>query len=245
MGTNWGLFLCDCRRTLALDPERLVLPIAPSVLSFASDPEIDIQEFAARANRERLDRVLIGCCADASLFAESLGAAGAQSPRIHFLNLKDTCFFPHGDSEEAHGKASRLLRAAMECAELDSQPVYNRLSAGNRILIATDALQGAALAQLVGKRWIQLLQLSAPRLRFSEITQSMMSQRKIEMRSGILRFQASDTLKELAGRSRVAELVERHAEVKVRFRVFGQMLHRLLQDFDRLRMRARPEMCVA
>ena len=58
MGTNWGLFLCNCRRTLPLDPERLVLPTAPSVLSFASDPEIDIKEFAARANRERLDRVL-------------------------------------------------------------------------------------------------------------------------------------------------------------------------------------------
>src|SRR5688572_1741188 len=150
MGTNWGLFLCNCRRTLPLDPERLVLPTAPSVLSFASDPEIDIKEFAARANRERLDRVLIGCCADAGLFAESFGAAGAQSPTIHFLNLKDTCFFPHGDSAKAHGKASRLLRAAMECAELDSQPVYNRLSAGNRILIATDTPQGAALAQRLG-----------------------------------------------------------------------------------------------
>jgi hypothetical protein len=75
MGTNWGLFLCNCRRTLPLDPERLVLPIAPSVLSFASDPETDIQEFAARASRERLDRVLISCCAGASRFEEAFGAA--------------------------------------------------------------------------------------------------------------------------------------------------------------------------
>jgi ferredoxin len=149
MGTNWGLFLCNCRRTLPLDPERLVLPTAPSVLSFASDPEIDIQEFAARANRERLDRVLIGCCADAGFFAESFGATGAQPRGIHYLDLKDLCFQPHADLEKAHGKASRLLRAAMECAELDAQPVYNRLSAGNRILIASDAPQGAALAQLL------------------------------------------------------------------------------------------------
>jgi len=35
----------------------------------------------------------------------------------------------------------------METAELDSAAVYNRLSAGNRILIATDGPQGAALAQ--------------------------------------------------------------------------------------------------
>jgi len=147
MGTNWGLFLCNCRRTLALDPERLVLPIVPSVLCFASDPEIDIQEFAARANRERLDRALISCCSDTGLFEKSFGAAGAQSPRIHFLNLKDTCFLPHADPEKTHGKASRLLRAAMECAELDSPPVYNRLAAGNRIVIATDGPQGAELAQ--------------------------------------------------------------------------------------------------
>src|SRR5688572_8328262 len=131
MGMNWGLLFCNCRRTLALDPARLVLPIAPSVLSFASDPEFDIQEFAASANRERLDRVLISCCEGAGRFEEAVGASGAQSPRIQFLNLKDTCFFPDSDSEEAHGKASRLLRAAMECAELDLQPVYNRLSAGN------------------------------------------------------------------------------------------------------------------
>ena len=147
MGTNWGLFLCNCRRTLPLDPRRLVLPTAPSVLSFASDPRTDIQEFAARANRERLDRVLISCCADAGFFAESFGAAGAQPPGIHYLNLKDFCFQPHADLEKIHGKANRLLRAAMECAELDSQPVYNRLSIGNRILIASDAPQGAALAQ--------------------------------------------------------------------------------------------------
>ncbi len=147
MGTNWGLFVCNCRGTLPLDPGRFVLPTAPSVLSFASDPETDIQEFAARANRERLDRVLISCCADAGFFAESFGAAGAQSPGIHYLNLKDFCFQPHADPEKIHGKANRLLRAAMECAELDSQPVYNRLSTGNRILIASDAPQGAALAQ--------------------------------------------------------------------------------------------------
>ena len=147
MGTNWGLFLCNCRRTLPLDPERLVLPIAPSVLSFASDPEIDIQEFAARANRERLDRVLISCCEGASRFEEAVGASGPHAPRVHFLNLKDSCFRPHADLEKTHSKASRLLRVAMESAELDSQPAYNRLSAGNRVLIASDDPQGAELAQ--------------------------------------------------------------------------------------------------
>ncbi|MGH7846990.1 MAG: 4Fe-4S dicluster domain-containing protein, partial [Candidatus Binatia bacterium] len=147
MGTNWGLFLCNCRQTLPIDRERLVFPIVPSVLSFASNPEIDVREFAARASRERLDRVVISCCAGAGIFEEAFGACGPQSPRVHYLDLKDSCFRPHADPEKAHGKAIRLLRAAMESAELDSQPVYNRLSAGNRILIASDDPQGAELAQ--------------------------------------------------------------------------------------------------
>jgi ferredoxin len=147
MGTNWGAFLCNCRQTIPLDPERLVLPIAPSILSFATDPDSEIREFAARANREQLDRVLISCCAGAERFEETFAASGAPSPKIHYLNLKDSCFQPPVDPDKAHSKASRLLRAATEIAELDSQPVYNRLSAGNRILIATDGSEGAELAQ--------------------------------------------------------------------------------------------------
>jgi ferredoxin len=147
MGTNWGLFLCNCRQTLSLDPERLVLPVVPSVLCFTSDPETKILEFVARSHQEQPDRVIISCCAGAGLFEEAFGASGAQSPRIHYLDLKDSCFQPHADPEKAHSKASRLLRAAIESAELDSQPVYNRLPAGNRILIASDGPQGPELAQ--------------------------------------------------------------------------------------------------
>jgi ferredoxin len=57
---------------------------------------------------------------------------------------------PHGDSEQSHAKANRLLRAAMETADDAVQPVYNRLTSGNRILIATDNPQGADLAQRLG-----------------------------------------------------------------------------------------------
>lgn len=73
MAAKWGLFLCNCRKTLSLDPQRLVLPIVPPVLAFASDPDSDIKEFAARVHDKRLDRVLIGCCATPSLFHKALG----------------------------------------------------------------------------------------------------------------------------------------------------------------------------
>ncbi len=92
MAAKWGLFLCNCKKTLSLDSQRLVLPIVPSVLSFASHPETDVHEFAARAKREQLDRVLISCCAPPSLFDEAFGPAGAQAPKVQFLNLKESCF---------------------------------------------------------------------------------------------------------------------------------------------------------
>lgn len=147
MTANWGLFLCNCRRTLSLDPERLVLPIAPSVLSSASDPETDIHEFAKRANREELDRVLISCCADRGIFEAALNASGKRPPKIHFINLKESCFLPHADPEKAHTKATRLLRAAMEIAEAEETPAFNPLTVGARILIAADGPQGTELAE--------------------------------------------------------------------------------------------------
>jgi ferredoxin len=148
MADKWGLFLCNCHQTLSLDPERLVLPIAPSVLSFASYPETDIHEFAARANRERPDRVLIGCCAAPNLFEEAVNPDGLQAPKVHFVNLKESCFQVHSDPQQAHTKATRLLRAAMKTAEAQQAPAYNPLTTGGRILISTDSPQeGQQLAE--------------------------------------------------------------------------------------------------
>jgi len=117
MAAKWGLFLCNCRKTLPLDPQRLVLPIAPSVLSFATDPDNDVREFATAVNREQPDQVLIGCCAAPSLFRETLSTAGGQSLKLHFVNLKESCFLAHSDLQQAHAKATRLLRAAVAAAE--------------------------------------------------------------------------------------------------------------------------------
>ncbi|MFQ5850914.1 MAG: 4Fe-4S dicluster domain-containing protein [Candidatus Binatia bacterium] len=147
MAVRWGLFLCNCHQTVTLDPQRLVLPLAPCLLSFASHPDSDIGEFATRVKGERLDRVLISCCAAPSLFDEALGTAGAQSPKIHFVNLKESCFQAHPDPQQAHAKATRLLRAAIETAEVQDTPSYNPLTAGGRILIATDSPQGQQLAE--------------------------------------------------------------------------------------------------
>ena len=95
MAAKWGLFLCNCRRTLPLDLQKLVLPVGPSILSVATDPDHDVREFAAAIKKEQPDRVLIGCCAAPDFFTQALDAGQAQSPKLHVINLKQSCFSVH------------------------------------------------------------------------------------------------------------------------------------------------------
>ena len=143
MTTKWGLFLCNCRQTLAIDPQKIDCPI-PYVL--ASHPETDVHEFVALAKRERFERVLISCCAAPELFDEALGSGDGVVPKVHFANLKEPCFQVHPDSEQAYDKAARMLRAAVRSAEVQAEPTYNPLMAGGRVLIASDTPQGLQLA---------------------------------------------------------------------------------------------------
>lgn len=146
MTAKWGVFLCNCRRTLPLDPQKLVLPSFASVLQFASELDTDLREFALAVNRDRPDRILISCCLDQKVFDEALTLSGPQAPQGYSINLKESCFLPHPDPDRAHAKAARLLRAAMEVAEAKETPVYNPLNVGGRILVAADSLKGKQLA---------------------------------------------------------------------------------------------------
>jgi ferredoxin/coenzyme F420-reducing hydrogenase delta subunit len=147
MTAKWGLFLCNCRRTLPLDLQKLVLPIAPAVLSVASEPSADIGEFAAAADRERPEQILIACCAAPDLFSNALDAAHAQSPKLHFVDLKEFCFSVHSETQQAHAKATRLLRMAMEAAEAKETPAYHPLNVGARVLITGGAPERNQLAK--------------------------------------------------------------------------------------------------
>jgi ferredoxin len=144
MAAKWGVFLCNCHQTVAIDPQRLDLP-TPYV-QLASHPDTDLQSFAALAKRERLDRVLISCCAAPALFDDAFSITGPEAPKVHFVNLKEPCFWAHPDVEQAHVKASRLLRAAVRTVERQTEAVFHPLSAGGRILIATDTPLGQHLA---------------------------------------------------------------------------------------------------
>lgn len=146
--TQWGIFLCTCRRTLSIEPSRLDLP-TPYV-QLANDPDTDLESFAALAKHARLDRALIGCCAAPSLFEHTLDATGVDAPTLHYVNLKEPCFWVHSDTTQAHTKASRLLRAAMHTAEVRAAPAYNPLHAGGRVLIITETALGTRLAQQLG-----------------------------------------------------------------------------------------------
>jgi len=172
MSVNWGLFLCNCRQTLALDSERLIFPTVPSVLCCASDPETKISEFVARCREAQPDRVMISCCAEPGLFQEAFDSARAQVAKLHFIDLKESCFVVHPDAQQAHEKATRLLRAAMETAELDgAAPPYNPLTVGKRILIATDSPPATQLLEKIANGAAPLL-VVAPDVSFLELRPS-------------------------------------------------------------------------
>ncbi|HWO42318.1 MAG TPA: 4Fe-4S dicluster domain-containing protein [Candidatus Eisenbacteria bacterium] len=158
MAPNWGFFLCNCRGSIPLDLERLVLPTAPSVLSVVDDPGVIVHEVAGRAPEHRPDRVMICCCAEPSFFHQAFETAAAAVPKFHFLDLKQTCFAVHGEAGAAHEKATRLLRAAVRAAELTvPPPSFNPLTVGARVLIATDSPSGKRLAEKIADEWTPIV----------------------------------------------------------------------------------------
>jgi len=98
LAKRWGVFLCNCRSTLNMDLQKIGNPA--SMVVVATNPEKDIEDFASKADQLELEHVVIGCCAEPSIFEEAL-----QGKKLHFLDLKGNCFSPHSDIEKAHSKA--------------------------------------------------------------------------------------------------------------------------------------------
>ena len=147
MTAKWGILLCDCRRTLALDPQRLDLP-TPHV-RFATHPDSALQNFADLVHRERCTHALITCCESPARFEDALRPPIGPSPKIQFVDLDTSCFAVHADPQQAHDKAGRLLRAAQQAAEAQTEPRYLPLRSDGRVLIVADEpLAGNLAGQL-------------------------------------------------------------------------------------------------
>jgi ferredoxin len=175
-----------------LDRERLVFPTAPSVLSFGHDPALDLREFAAHAARERVDHVLIGCCAETIVPEQIFLSDSGFSPKVHVLNLKSSCFLPHPDAVQANAKANRLLRAAMAAAEQTVEPSYNRLAIGKRVVVATDSPNVADLAERLGKHQLQLVFVVNPAIPMPDVSHAdeiIYSGQVVEVRGRLGDFQ--------------------------------------------------------
>ncbi len=140
----WGVFLCNCRATLEVDAEKMEHSAA--VVTVATHPEQEVQAFAEQAEQAEVGQVVVGCCADRSVFEEAL-----PGKSLHFLDLKGNCFKPHADSGPAHAKAQKLLRAEMQAAQIQSQnPVpVNPLLVRNRVVIYTEFPEGLELVNLL------------------------------------------------------------------------------------------------
>ena len=140
----WGAFLCDCRSTVKVDSKKIGKTIPLVVV--ASNPENEIHAFAKEADQQKLEHVVIGCCAEPSIFEEAL-----QGKKLHFLDLKGNCFSPHTDIEKAHSKALKMIHAEIEASKIKAKnPVQvNPLQVGNRVVIYTEFPEGLKLANML------------------------------------------------------------------------------------------------
>jgi len=160
---RWGLVLCTCNDTLPVDGKAIGRALRPGGVpaTFARLPRDELTGFMSLVARERYDRVLVACCAAQELFAEALAAAGVEGTPLSVVNLREACYWPHGDAAAATRKAIRLLRAAMRLSAQPAEVAERRLRAGRRVLIATDSPAGLQLAR-------RLAEVAAPILLLEE-----------------------------------------------------------------------------
>ena len=145
MRARWGIFLCNCQHSLALDPQRLDLPTQH--VQFATGADSDLPAFADLVSRERCTHALIACCDTPARFEDALRPAAGANLATHFIDLKESCFAVHDDPREAQDKAARLLRGALRAAEAQAEPRYVPLQSDGRVLIAADEPLASDLAR--------------------------------------------------------------------------------------------------
>ena len=142
---NWGAFLCNCRSTVNVDQKKIgeTFPL----LKVATNPEEEIHTFAKDAERQDIEHVLVGCCAEPAVFEQAL-----PGKTLHFLDLKGKCFAPHSDTEESHLKALKLIQAEIRAASIrtHNKVPINPLRVGNKIVIYTEFAEGMKMAGKLG-----------------------------------------------------------------------------------------------
>ena len=108
---NWSLFFCNCLDSLDVDSNRIANPV--SFISLASQPEKEIGAVAKIVAERNLRHLIIGCCAERSLFENAL-----KGSELHFLDLKGMCFLPHTEMKTAHTKAKAMILAEINASKI-------------------------------------------------------------------------------------------------------------------------------
>lgn len=149
MAKKVGIFVCDCNKSLPIDigaiTRSLKLSVKPKLYSRLRRDEIHPLKY--HAQKEKYDRLLIGCCGEREFFLHELSTIGFQAEQIQFLNLKEECFWVHEDREAANGKAARLMRASLETAEARQQMPEMPVRAGDLISIVAETPLAFSLAR--------------------------------------------------------------------------------------------------
>ncbi|MFQ5839670.1 MAG: 4Fe-4S dicluster domain-containing protein [Candidatus Methylomirabilales bacterium] len=146
---RWGIFLCDCNRSLAIDPraiqKALGLPKKPVLYSRLRLDDVHALKYEAQ--KAKYQRLLVGCCGTRDFFVKELTSIGFREEQVRHLDLKEHCYWVEEDPAAANGKAARLLRAALE-AEPDPQDrIELPVNTADNILIVADTPTAFPLAE--------------------------------------------------------------------------------------------------
>ena len=156
------VLLCDCERTMPLDPAKL----EAACRAAGAEGALDLNTQLCRAQLGNFQQailgeqpVLVACTQEAPLFAEVAGELGSETP-LAFLNIRETA----GWSEEAESANARAKIAALIAAgavEAEPTPTVAFQSSGTCLVYGRDERALEAAKQISDRLDVTIL-LSEP-----------------------------------------------------------------------------------
>jgi ferredoxin len=154
--------ICDCNKTMPLDPAALVKALPPEAADGLQALHTTLCRREAGAFQRAAkggDELLVACTQESRLFlelnAETQGAPGVQERPIRFVNIRESAGWSK-DATAATPKIAALIAAA-QLPEPDPVPTVNYRSAGHVLVIGDADRAQRAAAMLADKLEVSLL----------------------------------------------------------------------------------------
>jgi heterodisulfide reductase subunit A-like polyferredoxin/coenzyme F420-reducing hydrogenase delta subunit len=163
-----GVFICTCNGAIEknIDKEKLesCSRKAPGVAHFESTPalceEKNAAKIAAAAKKHKLDRMILGACAEDAYepkIRTALKKGGKGSIPILCANIREECAWVHPQRREATKKACSIIESSAERI-LSAQPLKTeRLPVSRNVLILGGGLAGLVAAEELAEKGMNVV----------------------------------------------------------------------------------------